>query len=327
MKESYSYMVKAVIVASLAFSVATAWAARPKDEIPACEFTGGAYYKSNNTLYLESYSKKNSKVVFNEAAANCLSQKSSNDMVVTVERDTPLKANSTIVLPIDVRTSQDYTSGCVQVYEINDFNNSRGTWEAVGKNVLGNLSKHAAFLMVTNTKTEGCAELKEISFVSTSKNYSATARDQKLEKELFNSATGNASGFIFAGTYTYKEWQTGDGEIDRVYGYAAKDKKNVEAGHFVKVGSGAYLPPLRAYLRYRDSRRGLYKASAEEEIELPETIEVRLLDGDSTMSIGKLNTFTGEIKMDDRRFDLKGRTVGNKPASWGMFLDNKRKIR
>ena len=326
MKESYSYMVKAVIVASLAFSVATAWAARPKDEIPACEFTGGAYYKSNNTLYLESYSKKNSKVVFNEAAANCLSQKSSNDMVVTVERDTPLKANSTIVLPIDVRTSQDYTSGCVQVYEINDFNNSRGTWEAVGKNTMGNLSKHTPFLMIANTKAEGCADLKEITFISTSNDFQATARDQVLEKWLYNSATGNQTGFIFAGTYQYKKWEAGDSEISRVYGYAAKDKKNVDAGKFVKVGSGAYLPPLRAYLRYRDNSRGLYKTSAED-IELPESIEVRLLDGDSTMSIGKLNPFTGEIKMDNRRFDLKGRTVGNKPASWGMFLDNKRKIR
>ncbi|MBO7414059.1 MAG: hypothetical protein J6U20_10450 [Fibrobacter sp.] len=326
MNQGYSYLAKAVFVVSLVLSATAVWAGRPSGN-PTCSFTGGAYYKSNNTLYLESFAKDSAKVVFNETAAKCLRDKAADSMVVTIERDTPLKANSTIVLPVDVKTDKKYTGNCVTVYEIADFNNSRGQWEAVGKNTMGNLSKHTPFLMIANTKAKGCADLMEISFVSTSKNFQATARDQVLEKWLYNSATGNQTGFVFAGTYKYKKWEAGDSEISRVYGYAAKEKKNVDAGKFVKIGSGAYLPPLRAYLRYRDGSRGLYKASAAEDIELPETIEVRLLDSDSTLSIGKLNTFTGEIKMDDRRFDLKGRTVGEKPANWGMFLDNKRKIR
>lgn len=325
MKESYSLFAKAVVFASLAVSVTCAWGARP-DGTPTCSFTGGAYYNSNNTLYLESFAKAEAKVVFDESAASCLRSNASDSVVVTVERDTPLKANSTIVLPVDVKTDKRYTSSCVTVYEIADFNDSRGTWEAVGKNTLGNLGRNSPYLMIADTKAEGCADLTEITFLSTSKDFPAPAWDQQLEKWLFNSATGNQTGFIFAGTYQYKKWEAGDPEISRVYGYAAKEKKNVDAGKFVKVGSGAYLPPLRAYLRYRDNSRGLFKTSAED-IELPESIEVRLLDGDSTMSIGKLNPFTGEIKMDSRRFDLKGRTVGEKPANWGLFLDNKRKIR
>ena len=60
---------------------------------------------------------------------------------------------------------------------------------------------------------------------------------------------------------------------------------------------------------------------------MPETIEVRLIDGDSTMSIGKLNPVTGEIQMDSRRFDLNGRVINGKPANHGVYVNKKKAVR
>jgi hypothetical protein len=62
--------------------------------------------------------------------------------------------------------------------------------------------------------------------------------------------TGNP-GFTLWGTYKYKKWESGASGINKVYGYAAKDMGGVSGGQFVKIGGGAYLPPLRAYLEYR----------------------------------------------------------------------------
>ena len=47
-----------VVMSSL---ISSAWAARPEGD-PTCSFVGGAFYKSNNTLYLESINDENAKV-------------------------------------------------------------------------------------------------------------------------------------------------------------------------------------------------------------------------------------------------------------------------
>ncbi|MBQ3714919.1 MAG: hypothetical protein II892_04945 [Fibrobacter sp.] len=327
MNQRYFYLAKAVIVASLAISASAAWAERPKNENPACSFTGGAYYKSNNTLYLESFAKEGAKVKYDANAASCLNENASDRLKVTIERSVALTQNSTLILPIAVRKSGQYTSSCVNMYDIYNFSKVNGKWIADGKNMQDKLSANRPALIVADTKSSKCKDIKEITFLAQSYNNNpAPAHDQNLELWLHDN-NSNTQSFVFAGTYSYEEWKAGDGKIGKVYGYAARDKGAVTAGQFVKVGTGANIAPLRAYLRYRG--HGLAKVSSDAvgEEDLPETIEVRLHDSDSTLSIGKLNTFTGELKMDDRRFDLKGRTIGEKPANWGMFLDNKRKIR
>jgi hypothetical protein len=127
------------------------------------------------------------------------------------------------------------------------------------------------------------------------------------------------------GTYSYVSWKEGDKDLGRVFGYAAKSKGRYNAGQFVKAGAGAYIPPMRAYLRY-NGQAPLTKSASEEAFELPKTINVRLVDGDGeTTRLVKWNTVTGEIKMEGRQYDLNGRRVNAKHAAKGMYV-NKIKV-
>ena len=322
MNPSYSFMAKALVVASLAFSVTAVWAERPKKETPTCSFTGGAYYKSNNTLYLESFAKDGSSVALKDKDVKCINDNGfKKESIVVVERDTELKSHSTIILPVGVRI-KSASSSCIKLADpVKMVRKSNGKYE-IQANEVKNFSRNRPQLMLLDTTSSKCADIKEIYFAS---------NDEKLDNGTSNTyfwLDGNYN-YTFTGTYSYKKWAAGNSELGSIYGYAAKKKSTVAGGQFVKVGSGAFVPPLRAYLKYTGNK-SLTKKTAEEEdeiAELPEEIDVVIAKSDSTLSIGKLNTFTGEIKMDGCRFDLKGRTVGKKPANWGMFLDNKRKNR
>ena len=321
MNQRYFYLAKAVIVASLAISASAAWAERPKNEDPACSFTGGAYYKSNNTLYLESFAKEKSSVAFKDKDVQCINKNGFNSStVVVVERDTELKSHSTIMLPIPVRI-KSASSACITIADpVKMERKSNGKYE-IQANPVQRFDKNRPQLMLLDTTSSKCADIKEIYFAATGTKFEIGTSN------TYYWLDGN-NHYTFTGTYSYKKWAAGDSELGKIYGYAAKKKSNVAGGQFVKVGGGAFVPPLRAYLKYTGGKSLTKKSSDAEEIaEIPDEIDVVIAKSDSTLSIGKLNTFTGELKMDDRRFDLKGRTIGEKPANWGMFLDNKRKIR
>lgn len=318
MKKQYIWA-KIAIVAVLSAATSAVWA-RP-DEAPTCSFTGGAYYSSNNTLYLESFAQEGAVVKFDDDFVACANQGESGIKVV-VQRDTPLKTNSTLVLPFGV--TSDYE--CVRFYQIDNFGKRNGTWEAVGYNVKGDIDAYTPYIMVTDTQVDECADLTEIQFTPKSETFQKLPEGMPLRSSLYNQETQHVD-FVLSGTYEYKKWE--GTETKGIYGYAAKDKGTVSGGQFVKVGSGAFLPPLRAYLEYVGSDEAMLKRASNnvKNFELPETINVRLVDGDSTMSIGKLNTVTGEIQMDSRRFDLNGRLINGKPANHGVYVNKKKAVR
>ena len=134
----------------------------------------------------------------------------------------------------------------------------------------------------------------------------------------------------FRGTWKYKKWEAGDKELGYAYGFAASpsDESNIKVGDFVKVGEGAWISPMRAYLvsnnipvqAIRANGNYVMRPSAVRK-ELPELMSV-IIGGDEdsneeqTTVIGHFNTRTGEFKMNRnagaRTYDLKGRYVGNK---------------
>ena len=139
--------------------------------------------------------------------------------------------------------------------------------------------------------------------------------------------------WVFRGTLARHEWYDGDGEVGRVYGYAANDATGVSAGDFVKFIDGAWIRPMRAYLIKepvdRSFARGLNKninvRAADED--LPEKIEVEIIyereDGsEETTVIGHFNTRTGEFILNRpaRTFDLKGRNVNGTPKAKGLYI-------
>ena len=126
--------------------------------------------------------------------------------------------------------------------------------------------------------------------------------------------------WTFTGSYAKKTWETAP---SNVYGYAAASGDGYNAGQFVKVGNDVTLPPLRAYLTC--TSKSLGKSSTDNVYDnLPDVIKVRLLDkSGETLSIGTMNTRTGEIQMQDRYYDLKGRKLNGKPQNKIMYVNKK----
>lgn len=128
-----------------------------------------------------------------------------------------------------------------------------------------------------------------------------------------HATTLNSTCWQFTGSYVQKSWES----AENLYGFDAAD------GVFVKALS-ATIYPMRAYLTCKNASPvyGLGKVAAEET--LPDVIKVRFLDKDGgILSIGKMNTRTGDIQMQDRYYDLKGRKLNGKPQNKIMYVNKK----
>jgi len=133
--------------------------------------------------------------------------------------------------------------------------------------------------------------------------------------------------FSFTGTYESIEFKNPKG----IYGFAGTNADGKKVGDFVHVackdGKCASIRPFRAYLKV--TLASLNKSASDDDVEMPETIEVYLVDSDKkgTTYIGQMNTSTGEIvKEDNRWFDMKGRVLDHKPTAKGTYYNNKKKV-
>ncbi|SHL45003.1 hypothetical protein SAMN05720487_11428 [Fibrobacter sp. UWT2] len=301
-------------VVVLSSFISSAWAARPEGE-PTCSFVGGAFYKSNNTMYLESINDENAKVEVDNVAANCINNSVSGNFKVIVERSTALAANSTITLPANYQSANE----CVDLYEPISYNkDENGMWITAEKHDIENGAAHRPMLMITNTDKDECKGIKEIEFTATGVSVST----QTSVELALRSDVSNQGDWLMRGSYSFIRWDKDDAELGSVYGYAAKTKDKVEAGQFTKVGSGAFVPPLRAYLVYKGDK-ALQKSTESVASALPETINVKLIDkGNGTTRLARWNMATGEIVKVNGWFDLKGRKLNSKPQNKGMFIGN-----
>jgi hypothetical protein len=158
-------------------------------------------------------------------------------------------------------------------------------------------------------------------------------------------AVATSGDWQFIGTYAYKKWEKGDTDLGSVYGFAATASNGVEIGQFVKAGSGAFIRPMRAYLKYsapngepRPAPAGHVSVWRDRSNELPEEIEVVVVEGKGRASIGsgesgsekkttvigRINTRTGEFTPVTRTYDLKGRSLNAKPKAKGVYVGKKR---
>jgi hypothetical protein len=156
-------------------------------------------------------------------------------------------------------------------------------------------------------------------------------------------ADTTVDGWTFRGTWEYKMWEEGDPELGYAYGFAASasETNNIKVGDFVKVGKGAWIRPMRAYLVKAELPKkaaqlaranGAYvKRPTVVPEELPELMSI-VIDGDDdneehTTVIGHFNTRTGEFKMnyDRGKFDLKGRRVNGTNNARGAYYGKKAK--
>ncbi len=135
----------------------------------------------------------------------------------------------------------------------------------------------------------------------------------------------DGSCFSMTGTYETKQWNNGS-SLSNDYGFSAD---GTDQGKFVRIQNNpnndcVTIYPARAYLTCTKAQavKGLGKVASEES--LPDVINVRFVDKDGgTLSIGKMNTKTGDIQMQDRYYDLKGRKLNAKPQNKIMYVNKK----
>ena len=125
--------------------------------------------------------------------------------------------------------------------------------------------------------------------------------------------TDTKTPWTFIGTYSRLTYVTSgtDPFSGPVYGFAAKAMGDVIAGEFVRADVGAYIPPMRCFLKY-----GLQSTRGETE-ELPERITVKLVN-DPT-SIKTLNARTGDVTFDGW-YSLDGQRFNSKPTKKGLYI-------
>ena len=181
---------------------------------------------------------------------------------------------------------------------------SSATYEATMTEVTSTpLSSNKPYLFVP----DGNNTIKPVLFHGTA-NYDAS------------NLTDTKTPWTFIGTYSRLTYVTsGTGLFtDPVYGFAAKAMGDVIAGEFVRADVGAYIPPMRCFLKY-----GLQSGTRGEIEELPERITVKLVN-DPT-SIGTLNTRTGEVTFDSW-YSLDGRRFSSKPTRKGLYINKGIKV-
>ena len=147
--------------------------------------------------------------------------------------------------------------------------------------------------------------------------------------------TTTSGNWSFKGTYSPLTYGTApfDGYV---YGFASTTKtvegegtEPIQAGQFVHAKTGASVPSLRCYLKYKDGQqftgagaRGMTRADED----LPQTITVRFIGANGEVTaIGTLNTQTGEI-VTDGWYTLSGTRLSGKPSKRGIYINNGRKV-
>lgn len=136
-----------------------------------------------------------------------------------------------------------------------------------------------------------------------------------------------SNSWEFRGTAAYTEFD-GHPDFGRVWGFAAQAQKGVTVGQFVKAGKGVFINPFRAYLV--EPQVALAKSLGESagfaNSSFANEISVEIVDeNDNVIQTGKLNTVTGEFRM-DRWYDLNGRKLKAKPTTRGTYYCNGERV-
>lgn len=138
--------------------------------------------------------------------------------------------------------------------------------------------------------------------------------------------------WTFKGTYESIEWNAGNADLGKVYGFAAQKYEapdnngdsnpdyTVNPGKFVMAGAGASIAPYRSYLMYNPVLSAPSRGGSRPQLSLPGSMKVVLLSSDGVeTAVGKINTATGEISIDSW-YDMSGRKLQGAPAKGGMYI-------
>ena len=230
---------------------------------------------------------------------------------VVFERKFPLSANgySTIMLPFAVNLNQ--LGGVKNIYEFQGVEDVNGKLEVQVKNL-----------------KDGAEDISQVE-IQAYRPYLIQMESETLkikgavEIKSNNSYTVSSSGlWFFNGNDEFLEFTSEHVAGDNIYGFNDQVTENFKtAGQFVKIGTGAAIPPFRAFIFTRDIFGPEFK-----ETKRPATMDVVIVEStngnEHTTVIGRIDTRTGEFKM-NRNYDLKGRKLNGTHQARGAYYGKK----
>ena len=172
-------------------------------------------------------------------------------------------------------------------------------------------------------------------FVPTSKKMQfKLPQGEKIAIKTSDMPENRQGDWVLRGNYDLMNWD--ELNIDDAYVFnGTESSKNGVNGSFKKVssGDGLQLQPLSGYLIKESLSasgiRGVNGKVAPKTMsieELPDEIGIRIeTENGQTTALGKMNTATGEIKV-DRWFDAQGRLLKGKPTIEGIYYNNGKKV-
>ncbi len=274
--------------------------------------SGTGWSLSGGTLTLNSNSESD-KIVISFDEASTINGFGTPNKIVVDRGSLGTTLFSTIMLPAPVFVHEDelieavYTVGSMDYYD----NVPELTMQSVTE-----LYANKPYIIKFRDGKFGAS--KNITFNSVMGNVEPTD-----ESSYATEVSGSC--FSMTGTYETKQWNNGS-SLSNDYGFSAD---GTDQGKFVRIqnnpnsSESVTLLPARAYLTCTKAQlvNGLGKVAEES---LPDVINVRFVDKDGgTLSIGKMNTKTGDIQMQDRYYDLKGRKLNGKPQNKVMYVNKK----
>ena len=238
---------------------------------------------------------------------------------VTMTRTFPTGKPATIMLPFSIEASALATAADGVVtgakfygFTSLEYNAATSRWEANMDRVTTTIEAYTPYMIIL---TEGTA----IDIADNKVTFPATP-------PTLNNTTTTQGNWTFVATNEAKTWTAEDfGNGEAYYGFAAGDASTPE-GKFVKVGQGASVDPMRAYIMKNATAGGASNAPARtmEASQMPGTIDVHINE-ESATGIGTLNTQTGQFTFDGW-YDLQGRRI-SEPAKDGISIHNGKKVK
>lgn len=250
---------------------------------------------------------------------------------VTFNRNFPLVKYATVMLPFSIDTNKVHGAEFYSVVMMKQA----GKWVAGASQV-------KTTQLVANTPYLLFAKEQNLTFDGPVTLNTSVMHDSTTVVE------NEGCQWTFKGTYEKLVWEAGHSDLGKIFAFSAHDVSDeIKVGKFVKFGADSWIRPMRAYLVYEQlpssdpepdpapapamyarAFKTMPSTASIENSDVPEWIDVVIIgdENEQTTPIAQMNSRTGEVRMMDGWFDMKGRKLNGKPTAKGIYYNNGKRV-
>lgn len=164
---------------------------------------------------------------------------------IVINRSFPINTYSTIVLPFDINTAD--TTGIAAVLIYNGIKTVAGGEQQMRMKFIYATPEYAAEHSLPNYDDIVLTAYTPYVFIMNNATFgiNAPVTIKKMKEPIIIK-----DGWAFRGTLRMRKWTMDDIEEGFAYGFSASSTaaESIEVGDFIKIGHGAYIRSLRAYI-------------------------------------------------------------------------------